>query len=121
MLSPIPTEGHAQVEVDTEPPSFISGKSVETDHALFLDIKWCENQEANSCSDDEEYDLLEEDELLDELHDGIDFIFTTTASHPEPEPSARISIDEMLINQQFDEPCRQVRDEIHSGKETLFF
>ncbi len=121
MLSRIPTDGHAKVEVDTEPPSFTSGRSAETEHALFLNIKWCKKQEANSCSDDEEYDSLEEDESLDDLHDGIDFILTTTASHPEPEPSARISIEEMLIKQQFDELYRPVRDEIHSGKETLFF
>ena len=121
MLARIPTDGHTQVKVDTEPPSFTSGKRVKTEHALLLDIQWCENGDTNSCGDDEENDLLEEDESLDELDDGIDFILATTASHPEPEPPARISVEEMLIEQQSDGLCRQVRDEIHSGKETLFF
>ncbi len=92
-----------------------------TEHALLFDIQWCENQETNSCSDDEEYDLLEEDELIDELGDGFDFTLATTESQPEPEPPAWISIEEMLIRQQSNELWKQVRDEIHSGKETLFF
>ena len=64
---------------------------------------------------------MEEDELLDEIDDGMDFILATTESHPEPEPPARISVEEMIIEQQTDELCREVRDKIHSGKETLFF
>ncbi len=88
---------------------------------LLLDIQWCESQKTNSCSDYEEFDLLERDELLDKLDDGINFMHATTASHTEPELPARVSIERMLIEQQSDELCRQVRDKTHEEKEMLFF